>query len=289
MRRTSLVVMFTAVLLGAAVPSLAHRHYWPGWYAGMSFGPWWGWSPYAYVGGPYYGGPAPALAVVDTDVEPEHARVYLNGELIGTADDFDGFPDYLYLERGRYTLEFRVSGYQSGTLEVEARAGRFFPVDLKLKRVAGEAVAPWYDRPQGLPVSRVYGPAQKGGQDTVEARPDPELREELRARPGDDEDAEDLEDGTPPADARTPRNGAALDIRVSPSNASVYLDGEFFGTAEELRSLERGAAVSPGRHRLEVLAPGHTPRALEVELQAGERRQVVVELEGGLDKPNGGS
>ena len=69
----------------------------------------------------------------------------------------------------------------------------------------------------------------------------------------------------------------------------MYLDGEFFGTAEELGSLERGAAVSPGRHRIEVLAPGHAPRALEIDLQAGERRQVVVELEGGLDKPNGGS
>jgi len=45
-------------------------------------------------------------------------------------------------------------------------------------------------------------------------------------------------------------------------------------TAEELGSLERGAAVSPGRHRIEVLAPGHAPRALEVDVQAGERRQV---------------
>ncbi|MBI4914402.1 MAG: PEGA domain-containing protein [Acidobacteria bacterium] len=230
--------------------------------------------------------------MVDTDVEPEHARVYLNGELIGTADDFDGFPDYLYLERGRYTLEFRIPGYESGTLEVEARAGRFFPVDLKLKRVAGEAGAPWYERPQGLPVSRVYGPAQKGGPATVEARPDPALREELRARPGDDEDAEDAEDvenEAPTVGAGTSKSGAALDIRVSPSNASVYLDGEFFGTAEELGSLERGAAVSAGRHRIDVLAPGHAPRSLEFDLQAGERRQIVVELEGGLDKPNGGS
>ena len=289
MRRTFLVVMFTTVLLGAAVPSLAHRHYWPGWYGGMSFGPGWGWGPYAYVGGPSYGGPASSLAVVDTDVEPEHARVFLNGELIGTADDFDGFPDYLYLERGRYTLEFRIPGYESGTLEVDARAGRFFPVGLKLKRVAGQAEAPWYDRPQGLPVSRVFGPAQKGGQATVEARPDPELREELQARPGDDEDAEDEENEAPTAGAGTSRSGAALDIRVSPSNASVYLDGEFFGTAEELGSLERGAAVSAGRHRIEVLAPGHAPRALEFDLQAGERRQIVVEREGGLDKPNGGS
>jgi len=125
MRRTFLVVTFTAVLLGAAAPSLAHRHYWPGWYGGVSFGPWWGWGPYAYVGDRTTG-PGAGPGGGRHRCRAEHARVYLNGELIGTADDFDGFPDYLYLERGRYTLEFRIPGYESGTLEVEARAGASF-------------------------------------------------------------------------------------------------------------------------------------------------------------------
>ena len=292
MRRTPLVVLFTVALVGAAAPALAHRHPWFGWHAGMTWGPGWGWGPYAYVAAsPYVGVAAPDLTVVDTDVEPEHARVYLNGELIGTADDFDGFPDYLYLEPGHYTLEFRIPGYQTGKIEISARAGRFFPVDLKLKRIQGQAESPWYDRPEGLPVARVYGPAKDGERETVQARPDAELREELRGRnvASDDTDEEDEEETPPPAKPRSVRSGAALDLRVSPSNASVYLDGEFLGTGKELEGLERGAAVQPGKHRIEVLAPGHEPRVLEIDVQAGERRQVVVELDGGVDKPNGRS
>src|SRR5512136_291485 len=62
---------------------------WGGWW-----GPGWGWGPYWGYGAPVVyqavpeGGAAPALAVVDTDVEPEHARVLLDGTLIGVADDF---------------------------------------------------------------------------------------------------------------------------------------------------------------------------------------------------------
>ena len=39
-------------------------------------------------------------AVVKTDVSPEEAQVFLDGKYIGTADDFDGMPDYLYLGAG---------------------------------------------------------------------------------------------------------------------------------------------------------------------------------------------
>jgi len=287
MRRTSLIALFAVVLLSAAATSQARHRHGASWHPG--WGPWWGWGPSVYVAAPaYMPGGAPDLAVVDTDVEPEHARVFLNGELIGTADDFDGFPDYLYLERGHYSLEFKLAGYQTAKVEIDARGGRFFPFSMQLKRAKGEAESPWYDRPDGLPVSRVYGPAREGERETVRARPDPELREELRGGKDVDDDEGEGE-STPEPRPKAARSGAALDLRVSPANASVYLDGEFLGTAEELGQLERGAAVKAGKHRIEVLAPGHAPRSVEVDLEVGERRQVVVELERGLDKPNGGS
>ena len=81
---------------------------------------------------------------------------------------------------------------------------------------------------------------------------------------------------------------SAIELRIEPEVASVYLDGEFLGTAAELSRLERGIAVTPGAHRLDVLAPGHAARSLEVEVAKGERRQVVVNLDRVLDKPNSG-
>jgi hypothetical protein len=39
--------------------------------------------------------------------------------------------------------------------------------------------------------------------------------------------------------------------------------------------------VAPGKHRIEVLAPGHASKTVEVEAKEGERQQIVVELDRG--------
>jgi len=213
------------------------------------------------------------LTVVDTDISPERAWVYLNGELIGTADDFDGFPDYLYLEPGRYTLEFKLKGYKSESVTIEAREGRFFPLDLELERVAGERPDPWYEnRLKGLPNRRVFGTGGEVSDPPASQGADRSLRRETRGG----------EERVPAA--RVPKD-AVLDLRVAPDNAAVYLDGELVGTGEELRRLERGLAVPPGKHEIEALAPGKSARRLTVEVNTGETQQVVIELE---DAPDGG-
>ena len=243
---------------------------------------WWGWGPGWYGPGWYgpgwYGGPYAPVAVasvpsdvgvVDTDVSPEHARVYLDGNLIGVADDFDGYPAYLYLKPGHYTLEFRLQGYRTETLNLDVKPGSYFPLDMKLVRVPSEPATPWWDRPQGLPVARVFGPATEAKPTApAPAGPDTSLRPELEKQKPQ------------PQPAQT-RLGAALDFQVTPANASVYLDGEFLGTASELLRLERGIAVKPGSHQVEVMAPGHVSRTITVDVPEGEHRQVVVQLDPG--------
>lgn len=310
----AVVVLATAV----AVPAQAgHRHHSHARVVvGLDWGIWWHpgwWSPWWYGPGPYDPGPygpaavasvPPTVAAVDTDVSPEHARVYLDGQLIGVADDFDGYPDYLYLEPGTYSLEFRLKGYQTETLTIDAKAGQYFPIDSELKRIPGEAAAPWYDRPKGLPVARVWGKegAKKGevAPATGEAAPEaaagtpetggapppsgaaaPAPRADTRLRP-------ELEGSeAPPASEREPVDNAALELRIQPPDAAVYLDGKFLGTAEELGRLERGVAVAGGRHTIAVMAPGWTARTLALEVAPGERKQVVVELdkETGQNRP----
>lgn len=271
MTRRVVVVVVALVMLAAAWPAAAHprHHAWGG------FGPYWDPWLWAWPGG--YGAAwyAPTrlaavtsdLAVVDTDVAPEHARVYLDGRFVGTADDFDGYPDYLYLERGAYQLELRLPGYRTEVRTIEAEEGQYFPIELKLAREPGVKPAPWYDRPQDVVGGRVFGPLRK---DEPEAAPgpDPRLRPELQEPVG----------GPPPSVERGERG--ALEFRVTPENASVYVDGEFLGTGRELAQMERGFAVGAGEHTVEVLAPRHAPRTLTVSVAAGESRQVVVELEG---------
>ena len=268
--RTRLVTGLVLALMVAGVTSAdAHRRWRPS--VWVTWGGWWGWQ------GPWYGqayvpaGPAPDLAVVDTDVSPEGARVLLDGELIGTADDFDGFPDYLYLKPGRYVLQLeQLTGYETETIQIDAEAGRLYKLDNDLRRVPGEPSAAWYERPSGLPVGRVFAP--KG----AEVAPAPENRPEQR-RSGPDT-ALRPELSRPTAAVEVPI-GASLQFRVEPALASVYVDGEFAGTGTELASLARGLTVAVGSHRVEVVAPGYKPRSLTVEVADGDERQVVIELD----------
>ena len=283
MRSRVLVLMLVVGALASAVPAAAHhmgfpqpRVYWGvnvGW--GWGWGAWgWGWGPW-WWGAPVVYQPAPGtvaasnLAAVDTDVSPEQARVLLDGQLIGVADDFDGYPDYLYLKPGHYTIEFQLQGYRSQKVEIDAQPGRYFPIKLDLERVKGEKAAPWYDRPQGLPMGRVFGPKGTTQENAPKPGPDVSLRPEFH------------EPGRPGPKGVSATGGAALELRITPSNAAVYVDGSLVGTGEELGRLERGLAVTPGKHRIEVLAPGRAPKTLEVEAKPGERQQVVVELDDG--------
>jgi hypothetical protein len=272
MRARAFILPVIALMLAMATPAVA-GHWYGGsrWGFGFGIGPLW-WGP--WWGAPAVYEPVPGttmrsdLAAVNTDVTPEHARVVLNGEVIGVADDFDGYPGYLYLKPGHYTIEFTLKGYRTEKMEIDAQAGRYFPMSFKLERVPGEKPAPWYDRPEGLPVGRVFGPKGTAPSPVPKPGPDPSLRLESRERPRE----------TAPAGRSV--TGAALDLRVTPPNAAIYIDGKCIGTGEELGRLERGLAVAPGKHRVEVVAPGRTSKNIDVDVPEGQRQQVVVDLEG---------
>jgi hypothetical protein len=53
-------------------------------------------------------------------VNPSHARIYVDGALAGTVDDFNGLTDHLSLTPGTHTYELRAEGYRtySGVLTV---------------------------------------------------------------------------------------------------------------------------------------------------------------------------
>lgn len=72
----------------------------------------------------YYGS-----AWIKTDVEPDEARVYVDGRLVGTADDYDGFPRMLRVSAGTHRLTFRLRGYAPYTVVVRAAPGRVVDID----------------------------------------------------------------------------------------------------------------------------------------------------------------
>jgi hypothetical protein len=149
---------------------------------GYFYGYPYGYAPYGYVS-PY--GLALDYGLIDTDVEPEEAEVYVDGSWVGTADDFDGYPGYLALPPGRHTLEFRLEGYAPYGLSLYASPGAQI-------RVA-----------RGLHPLGSAGPTETephGGSGALEPRPGPEP-EEWTTSP------------------------TRIAWRLDPADAALYLDG----------------------------------------------------------------
>ena len=66
---------------------------------------------------------------------PRHARVYVDGALVGTVDEFDGLSDHLEIGAGRHQIELRADGYDSYSSDISVRAGRTMTERANLKKI----------------------------------------------------------------------------------------------------------------------------------------------------------
>jgi PEGA domain-containing protein len=304
MKRTLLIlalavgIAFTALPASAAIHVLAdhgHGHVgvswgWPGWGWGWGWG--WGYPGYGYGYAPYgypYGGSE--WSRVKTDVEPEEAWLYLDGRLIGTADDFDGWPDYLYLARGHYRLEFRLPGFETRTVEIDSRPGQTFRINDHLKKVSGAKEHGSYEEPKiegGIQrywakrrdVDHPVNPGAPRGEGERAPYYEGEGEEGAPGQP-----PPDWRGGHPAPDARpeTPRaeshgERSRLHMHIEPADAAVYVDDRFVGTAGEVSSLDRGIPVPAGKHTVTVSRPGYKDRSVDVEVGSGASETVNVSL-----------
>jgi hypothetical protein len=135
-----------------------------GWYAGyIGYNPWnyaatcWSWglwgpwyNPYSYCWGSYYfppgyygidiGGGGAAKAEKTTGdlrvlASPKTAKVYIDGALVGTVDEFNGLNRHLEVETGHHVLSLKAEGYQSSVQDVVVEGGRTQTVRISLKKL----------------------------------------------------------------------------------------------------------------------------------------------------------
>jgi hypothetical protein len=234
---------------------------------------WWPWGPAVY-GGYGYGSYRDSerrgrgFGALDTDVWPEEAEVWVDGERVGTADDFDGFPSYLWLPEGTYDVVFYLPGYRTLARQYSIYRGVIIDVEDRLER--GDAVHP--NELQSTSTVHRDARLQRNREREEAARAREGWRERTDRRSAAVE-AEDL-----------PVEGAAgevarLHLRVTPADASVYLDGNFFGTARELEQLSAGLVLAPGSHRLQVVRPGFRSEEVVFDSDPGEALELRVDLE----------
>ena len=249
--------------------------YWSTWWWG---GPWGGTSIYVAPGSVDVGVRQGRYAVVKTDVEPEEAQVFLDGKYIGSADDFDGYPDFLYLGPGKYQLEFRIPNYMTFATELDVTAGQQLKIEEKLKLEPGKsALDAFPPESKGTPLGRVF---TKGGSASAEAAPrgddgwsDGTAAPSWREAP--DEERTDVRVAPPPR----PTNRGRIKFRVMPDDAAVYMDDKYLGAADDLAANARGIVAEPGTHTITVTRPGYKTKTVEVTARAGSPVDVVIELE----------
>ena len=69
-----------------------------------------------------------------------------------------------------------------------------------------------------------------------------------------------------------------VSLELSPGDAEVWIDGTYAGWVEDFDGTNQPLTLMPGRHRIEVQAPGYEPLTLDVNVRPGE----VVPYRGNL-------
>ncbi len=238
---------------------------------------WWGWGPsWGYYYGPYYPGRyypvseavvARSVGAVDLKVKPKKAQVWVDGQLAGKAGRFDGFPGYLWLDDGEHQLVLVHEGFETIARTVEVRGGTL--VDLQVQMAEGTSV----------PASEFF---------TATSSEDTGPRSGSSVSAYSEAERNRVKPREPAAGSGSGRVGASLDARVetarlqleiSPSDASVYLDGRFLGTVSDLDRLHAGILVDPGNHTLSAVRPGYVESELDFEAVSGEELVLSIALE----------
>lgn len=183
------------------------------------------------------------LARIDTDVSPDRAQLFVDGAYVGIADDFDGRPDYLYLEPGRHTLEFKANEYQGLRILLEVRAGD----EKNLRDRLRELEDLEEDEPRVLELNMIRKPAGK----TPPAPPPPE----------------------------EPKSRISYIIfLVEPEDAAIWIDHSFVGVVRQFNGNPTRAVVGAGKHQVELTRPGFQPYRMSVEVKPEETHKLRLEM-----------
>jgi hypothetical protein len=236
-----------------------HGYQYPRFWGSFFFGypyPFWYYGPWGYDDGYSDGGyrDRDEQGALDLDLSPADTQVYVNGQYVGKVDDFDGWPQYLWLDTGTYDIVFYREGYKTLARQVTIYRG---------------LVIDWNDRLERGPSIRPADLETKTHERRdARVEQDREMRErhEYREESGKDRDRDD--------DARSGR----LHLAIEPHDASVYLDGRFLGTGDDVGRMSSGLQVDPGPHTLSVVRPGRHAEEQRFEVKPGAQIELRIEL-----------
>ena len=120
---------------GRVVVAVGYPYYSP-----FYWGSYWGspfWGPYGYWPAyGYYGGYYDYASQIRVMATPREAEVYVDGYLVGTVDDFDGWSQRLRIQPGEHEIELYLEGHRSVRQKMLFRPGETYKIRAALEKIA---------------------------------------------------------------------------------------------------------------------------------------------------------
>lgn len=286
------------VLLTVAPSFQGKAEAWGGWGFGVGYRGYYGYgyypfaSPYYWGGAPYWGGgfyspyaayysyPGyyyPYFGEVRTEVKPKQANVYVDGAFVGTVDSFNGWWQSLQLEPGNHRVVFRAPGFVPFAVTINVIPGQ--KVDIKQQMQPGEDAI----SDSEMQLSESENPSSRPpGQ-----RPPNQNNPYGRSNPyGNNPYGWDQNRNAPPPNAyqqhppsQQDNNRVTLALKVEPSDATIYIDENYYSTAKVNSSGEIQVLLPQGVHKIDIVRPGYESYSNEVEVNIQSDNRLVVTLQ----------
>jgi hypothetical protein len=248
----------------------------PGWGIGLGYGYGWGWYPYGYgwgypgYYGGYYGG---RYSDARIEVTPKEAKVYVDGYYAGVVDDFDGWAQRLDVPPGQHEVEIYMPGYKTMSEQLFFQPGHTVKIKGTLDKLPAGAPPEPEPQPQAPP------PGQQQYQQPGQPGQHPQQPPSTSSAPSPGPGPYGRPSRRAPQSsvrATNPSEFGTLSIRVQPTDAEIYVDGERWETGESQRGFS--IQLAPGRHRVEVKKDGFRTFSTDVQVESGELTPLNVSL-----------
>jgi hypothetical protein len=244
------------------------RYYWPSFYYGRFYDPWYSGFGYGYSQWPYYGygGRYDSSASVRIQASPRETEVFVDGYYAGRVDDFDGTFQRLHLEPGEHELQLYLPGHRAFNQKIYLQPTGTFRVRHDMQPLgAGEAPPA---RPDGPPLSD-RTPSAGTASDRDDRDSDRPAGVRPTPRPGTARER-DRERRGPVGDTY-----GAVALRVQPQDAEVFIDGERWDGTPDARLVVQ---LEPGSHQVEIRKSGYRTYLTEITVRRGETVDLNVSM-----------
>jgi PEGA domain len=291
-------------------------YYRPYYYPFFGFGYGWGYPYYGYgygFGYPYYSGYYYGYGEVKLEVKPKDAQVFLDGDYVGTVDEFNSWYQRMNVEPGKHRIVIREQGYQPYTMDLRVLPGQSYKI--KQQMHPGNDAIPenemrlpereYRDQDRYQDRYQDQGRYQNQERDREYNRgytpPDQDYQPEDRDQDQYNRNVEPYgSDGqTYGSDGHTygsngqtygsdgqqegyQQNSAGktmMTFQVEPRDATIYIDGNYYGTADGQNNNEIQVLLADGTHRLEVVRSGYASFSKDILVNNTATNSLTIQLE----------